>query len=329
MHVDLTIVVSVFDEERVLPLFIERARQLLDELPLTVECILVNDGSRDRSAAIAAEAASADPRFRLVSFSRNFGHEAAMIAGIDHARGDAVVCMDADLQHPFAEIPRMWDAFAAGDDVVTMARERGAQPSFVKRLLSKAFYRVLNAISPDGFDPDASDFFLVSRRVADVLRADYRERVRFLRGLIQVIGFPKTSLRFAANPRASGESKYPLRKLLRLSAHALFSFSNLPLRLGVGLGVAIGGLGLVIAAYSIVMKWLGSLPSGYTTIVVLLCLLFAVQFVITGIIGEYVGLVFSEVKRRPLYVLEQAPRAAIRPLRAVDEGAAAEARDAR
>jgi dolichol-phosphate mannosyltransferase len=309
---DLTLVVSVYDEEEMLPLFIERARRLLDSLPVAAECLFVDDGSGDGSAALVAAAAATDGRLRLLSLSRNFGHEAAMIAGIDHARGESVICLDADLQHPLDEIPRMLAARAAGYDVVNMVRSEAGQGRGARRLLARLFYRLLNLISPDGFEPDASDFFLISRRVAKVLRTQYRERVRFLRGYIQTMGFRRTSLRYVVDPRAQGESKYSLPKLLNLSANALLSFSNLPLRLGVLLGGVVGALGVAVGAYSLVMKWLGDPPSGYTTIVVLVCFLFAVQFVITGVIGEYLGYVFAEVKGRPIYLVDEAAGAGAR-----------------
>jgi polyisoprenyl-phosphate glycosyltransferase len=297
-RVALTLVVSVFNEEAMLPRFLDRLRELLAGLGAGAECIFVDDGSTDGSHALLAQAVEGDGRLRLLSLSRNFGHEAAMVAGLDHARGESVICLDADLQHPLEEVPRMLSARRDGHDVVTMSRSGS-------RLGSWLFYKVLNLISPEGFDPDASDFFLVSRRVADVLRSDYRERVRFLRGFIQVVGFRKTCLRYHAPDRAGGESKYGLRKLFNLSLNALFCFSNLPLRIGVLCGAAMAGVGAIVGVYSLVMKWLGDPPSGYTTIVVLLCFLFSVQFILTGIIGEYVGYIFAEVKGRPLYLLDR------------------------
>jgi dolichol-phosphate mannosyltransferase len=254
-----------------------------------------------------ARAAAADPRLRLLTLSRNFGHEAAMIAGIDHARGDAVLCMDGDLQHPPEELPRLLAAHRAGADVVLMRRAASAERSWSRRLASRLFYWLLGALAPAGLEPAASDFFLVSRRVAAVLRADYRERVRFLRGYLQVMGYRRVCLEYRPAPREHGESRYTLRSLFELSLHAILGFSNLPLRLGVLVAALVAGLGTVVGVYSLVMRWLGDPPSGYTTIVVLLCFLFAVQFLLTGVIGEYVGHVFAEVKRRPLYLVDEAP----------------------
>ena len=305
---DLTVVVSVYNEESALPHFIERARGVLDALSCEAEFLFVNDGSADRSADIVTRASAGDPRFRLLNLSRNFGHEAAMIAGIDHAKGAAVICMDADLQHPLDEIPRMMAAHDAGNDVVIMVREWTEALPLRKKLASRLFYFVINTLSPAGLEPNASDFFLLSRRVAEALRAEYRERVRFLRGYIQVLGYRKTTLKYVAAKRDHGESRYTLRALWELSLNGILGFSNLPLRLGVMLGAITAAFGVALAIYTIVMQWRGDPPSGYTTIVVTLCFLFAIQFTITGIIGEYVGHVFAEVKRRPIYLVDDPDR---------------------
>lgn len=310
---ELTVVVSVFNEAAVLPAFLERARRALDGLGAEAELLVVDDGSSDGGGAVVAAAAAADPRVRLLTLSRNFGHEAAMIAGIDHARGAAVICMDGDLQHPPEELPRLLAAHRAGADVVMMVRTATEELSPGRRLLSRLFYWLLGVLAPAGLEPNASDFFLVSRRVAAVLRADYRERVRFLRGYVQVVGFRKVALPYQAARRAHGRSRYSLAALLELSLHAILGFSNLPLRLGVLVAGLTAGLGAVVGAYSLVMRWLGDPPSGYTTIVVLLCFLFAVQFLLTGVIGEYVGHVFAEVKRRPIYLVDEAPPAGRSP----------------
>jgi len=304
---ELTVVVSVYDEAAALPAFLARAVAALDGLGCEAELLFVDDGSTDGSGALLARAAAADPRVRVLTLSRNFGHEAAMIAGIDHARGGAVVCLDGDLQHPPEELPRLLAAHRAGADVVLMRRAASAERSWSRRLASRLFYWLLGVLAPSGLEPAASDFFLVSRRVAAVLRADYRERVRFLRGYLQVMGFRRVCLEYQPAPRQHGESRYTLRSLFELSLHAILGFSSLPLRLGVLVAALVAGLGTVVGVYSLVMRWLGDPPSGYTTIVVLLCFLFAVQFLLTGVIGEYVGHVFAEVKRRPLYLVDEAP----------------------
>lgn len=307
---ELTVVVSIFNEEGAIPTFFERARQTLDRLGRDVEFLFVDDGSVDGSADLVSRCASSDPRFRLLRLSRNFGHEAAMIAGIDHARGGAVVCMDGDLQHPIEEIPRMLAAYDAGHDVIMMVRRPSHTLPLTKRLLSSLFYRFINLISPTGIEPSASDFFLVSPRVVRILRSEYRERVRFLRGYIQMLGFRKTRLEYDPAQREHGESRYTFGSLLQLSLNAILGFSNLPLRLGVLMGGLVAAVGTGIGGYSLVMRWLGDPPPGYTTLVVLVCFLFSAQFVITGVVGEYVGHVFAEVKARPIYIVADEVRAA-------------------
>lgn len=299
-----SVVISVFNEEDNLdPLYEALARVFADRKE-RYELIFVDDGSTDRSVRVIEALHQRDPQVRLITLSRNFGHEAAMLAGIDHSRGDAVICMDADLQHPPEKILELLHAFAGGYEVVTMVRTNNEGSSWFGKQLSSLFYRLMNRLVAVRFEPNASDFFLLSRRVADVIRTEFRERSRFLRGLVQSIGFRRTSISFVAPARAFGRSKYSFRALFNLSIDALFSFSNLPLRLGIFAGFLSGGFSLIVLIYSVIMKFLGRAPSGYTTIVALITFLFSVQFVITGIIGEYLGLLFFETKKRPLYIVD-------------------------
>ncbi|HEY5997646.1 MAG TPA: glycosyltransferase family 2 protein [Candidatus Deferrimicrobiaceae bacterium] len=300
-----SIVVSVYNEEKNLPLLHEEIRARLDGSGYAYELIFVDDGSTDRSAEVVRRLHDADPRVRFVGLTRNFGHEAAMLAGIDHAGGDVVVCIDGDLQHPPEMIPAMLEAWRAGNDVVVMARVGIDGAPWHRGVLSSLFYRLLNRLSGNDFQPNASDFFLVSRRVADILRSDYRERTRFLRAFVQSVGFRRTYIPFTAPSRKHGNSNYSLAALFNLSINAIFSFSNLPLRLGVMAGLLFGGFSLLVLAYSVVMRFFGHVPSGYTTIVALITLLFSVQFILTGIIGEYIGMLFIESKKRPIYLVDR------------------------
>jgi len=300
----LSLVVSVFNEEAILSEFIEEARRCLGELPAVVEYLFVNDGSSDRSGDIVLEAAALDANIKLINLSRNFGHEAAMIAGIDHSSGDAVICIDADLQHPLEKTGEMLNAFMQGYEIITMVRTENRDNSLVKRLTSLMFYRVLNMMSPQDFEPHASDYFLISKRLADIMKSQFRERIRFLRGYIQIIGFKKTKIHYVADKRRSGVSKYSLKKLFNLSLNAILGFSNLPLRIGILMGVVVGLFGFFVGGYSMVMKWQGNPPSGYTTIVVLISFLFAIQFFLIGIIGEYIGYIFIEAQKRPIYLVD-------------------------
>ena len=298
----LTVVVSVYNEEAALPLCHERLTEVLRESGRDYTLLFVNDGSRDRSAEILDCLAAEDPHVRVLHFSRNFGHEAAMIAGIDYAEG-AVICMDADLQHPPPCIPAILAKLDEGFDVISMVRTANRSAGIIKNLTSSAFYGVMNALSGTRFEKHASDFFAVSARAAEVLQRDYRERVRFLRGYVQSLGFRSTALQYEAAERAAGQSKYSLAKLFRFSMNTIMSFSDLPLRLGIYAGIASGLLGLILLIYSIVMKVRIGAPAGYTTIIVVICFMFAVLFLILGIMGQYIGVLFEEVKGRPIYIV--------------------------
>ncbi len=300
----LTIVVSVFNEEQVLTLFYGELTKVLATLDINHEIIFVNDGSHDNSLKILSEYVLQNKHVKVVNFSKNFGHEAAMIAGIDYSAGDAVICMDADLQHPPEKIKEMLEKYLNDFEIINMVRTENCDAGFLKRMLSKSFYYLINKISPIRFEPNASDYFLISSRVASILKHEFRERTRFLRGFIQIVGFRTTTLDFVAPKRAGGESKYSFLKLFKLSLSAIAAFSNLPLRLGIIAGVSAGLFGIVEIIYSVFMKILGAAPPGYTTIVVLVSFMFAIQFFIIGIIGEYLGFIFAENKQRPIYIIE-------------------------
>ncbi len=301
----VSVVGSVFNEEEALPLFYREAGHVLEAQDWEYELIFVNDGSRDDSRAVLYRMAKLDPHVKVIHFSRNFGHEAAMIAGIDFASGDAVICMDADLQHPPAVLPEMLRCFRDGYDVISMVRTANRSAGLVKNLTSGGFYTVINALSGVNFEKNASDFFGLSRRAAEVMRKEYRERVRFLRGYVQLIGFRRTVLEYEAADRAAGQSKYSIRKLLRFSMDTIMSFSDMPLRLGIWAGGFSGLLGILLLIYSIVMKVRHGAPAGYTTLIVVMCFMFAILFILVGIIGQYIGVLFQEIKGRPLYLVEE------------------------
>lgn len=302
----LSVVVSVYNEEPGLREFYQETKKVLEELPAPWEheLLFVNDGSRDGSLSILRGLAAADSHVRLINFSRNFGHEAAMIAGIDYAAGDAIVCMDADLQHPPECIPRILEKFDQGFQVITMVRTKNRTAGLVKNVTSAAFYRLINCLSDVKFEANASDFFAVSRQAADVLRRNYREKVRFLRGYVQSIGFQRATLEYEARPRIAGESKYSIRSLFKFSINTILCFSDLPLKLGIYSGIAVALFGIAMAVYTIYTWAEYGTPSGYATIVVLLSFMFAMLFIIVGIIGEYIAILFAELKDRPVYIVE-------------------------
>lgn len=302
----ISVVVSVYNEELVLREFYQETGAVLQALPndWDYELLFVNDGSCDKSLQILRELAVQDPKVKVVNFSRNFGHEAAMIAGIDHATGDGIICMDADLQHPPECIPQIIAKLEEGYEVISMARTRNKSAGLIKNLTSAGFYAVINFLSDVKFQPNASDFFAMNRAAADVLRNNYREKVRFLRGYVQSVGFEKTVLEYEARPRFAGESKYSLKSLLKFSINTILCFSDLPLKLGIYSGGCVAVFGLIMMCYTVWTWFKYGAPSGYATIVVLISFMFAMLFVIVGIIGEYISILFAEMKDRPIYIVK-------------------------
>lgn len=304
----ISLIVSVYNEEEGIRTFYGTARHEMDCFSVmhsdyAYDIYFVNDGSTDKSLHILKELAENDKaHVRVISFSRNFGHEAAMTAGLDYADGDYLIFMDADLQHPPACVPDIMHEFEAGYSIINMVRTKNEGSSAFGSLASAAFYRIINSISDAKMIPAASDFFALDKKAAEVLRTNYREKVRFLRGFVQNIGFEKTTLEYEAGVRAAGRSHYSLRRLLRLSIDAMTCFSDMPLKSGIYAGLLSGAFGVVLIIYSIITR--GSAPSGYTTIVVLLCFMFAVLFMLLGIMGSYISIIFREMKDRPIYIIE-------------------------
>lgn len=299
-----SIIISVYNEEEMLEKFHQELSSALEPIEADFELIFVNDGSKDRSRQILQQLVEKDQRIRAIHFSRNFGHDAAMLAGIDHCNGEAAICLDSDLQHPPTLIPQMLSLYQQGKDVVTMVRTERADGGFSKHLTSKLFYHIINRLSDVPLEHGASDFFLISKKVIEVLQKDYRERTRFLRGIIQSIGFNKGSITYEAPSRAAGKSKYSLWKLLKLSFSAIASFSKTPLKIGIYLGLFFVLLSILLIIYSLVM-WIVDTPiSGYTTLIIFLSAFAGIQLLVTGAIGYYIGFIFDEVKQRPLYIIQ-------------------------
>lgn len=303
-NVGCSIVVSVYNEEAVIRKFYDVLSGVLEKDNDSYEIIFVNDGSKDNSLVILAEIAKQDKHVKVINFSKNFGHEAAMLAGIDNSRGDAVICMDSDLQHPPYLIPDMIAKYKEGYGVINMVRNARKDAGFIKRITSSLFYKFINVISPIKLVPNASDFFLISRPVAEVLKNDFRERTRFLRGLIQIVGFNNTTLDYIAPERAGGQSHYSLMKLMRLSFEAIATFSKTPLKIGIYSGLIFGLLSVLMIIYSIIM-WVVDKPvSGYTTLIIFLSAFASILLIVMGLIGYYIGLIFDEVKQRPHYIIK-------------------------
>ena len=301
----LSIIVSVYNEEAGIRRFYEVCAEVLASLSekYSYEMIFVNDGSSDKSSEILREFSEEDrDHIRVIEFSKNFGHEAAMTAGLDYASGDILIFLDADLQHPPALIPEIARRLSEGADIVNMVRTKNKTAGLVKNVTSGGFYALINRMSDLKLEPNASDFFAIKKPVAEVLRKSYREKVRFLRGYVQNVGFVKETIAFEAPERVAGKSHYSIKKLFRFSIDTILCFSNMPLKLGIyaGLFTALLGIGLIV--YTLLTRQ--GAPSGYATIIIVLCFMFSMLFIITGIIGEYIAILFSELKDRPIYIVK-------------------------
>ncbi|MBW4846818.1 MULTISPECIES: glycosyltransferase family 2 protein [Clostridia] len=299
----ISVVVSCYNEELALNQFYHETARILNKLNWDYELIFVNDGSQDGTMKILDDLSGKDKKVKVISFSRNFGHEAAMIAGLDYSSGDGIVCMDADLQHPPQYLPEIVRKLEEGYDVINMVRTKNESAGWFKNFASSAFYHLINVLSDVKFEPNASDFFAISRRAGDVLRDNYREKVRFLRGYVQNIGFNRATIEYEAGVRVAGESKYSIKKLMAFSLNTIMCFSNLPLKLGIYAGCGAGILGIAMMIYTIWSWARVGTPNGYATTIVLICFMFSVLFLIVGVIGNYIAILFAELKDRPIYIV--------------------------
>ena len=304
-HPTLSIVVPVFNEADNLQTLYDALARQLDSLNLPAELIFVNDGSSDDSLATLKRLSSHDGRVKVVGLSRNFGHQCCITAGIDHASGDAVIVMDADLQHPPELIPEMVARWRDGYQVVYTVREDAADTGLFKRWTSSAFYRCINAVSEVPIIANAADFRLMDRAVVNCLIA-MPERSRFLRGMISWVGFRQIGIRYVANPRHAGKSKYSVRKMLSLAVQGITSFSSLPLRLSAYIGFATAVSVIPYALWGVYAKlFTDQVVHGWASLEVSVLFLGGVQLMSLGVIGEYVGRIYTEVKGRPIYVADE------------------------
>lgn len=301
----ISIVVSVYNEDAVLEAFRLRILEVLEEIDYDYEVIFVNDGSVDRSEEILDSFARNNPQFKVLHFSRNFGHESAMIAGIDAAVGDLVICMDADLQNPPEEIFHIIEQFELGKEVILMARKSNYDAGLRKNLSSKLFYSIFNAVSSTKFEQSVSDFFGISQRVAQVLKENYRETNRYMRGYVQNVGFSRVILEYEAHDRAAGKSKYSFHRLVNVALEALTCFSKTPLRAGLYIGTISGVLSLGLLLYYIIGYAVNKIGNGMVLLCFFLFLFFTVLFLVLGIMGEYLGVLMEEVKGRPFYIIKE------------------------
>lgn len=301
----LSLVLPVFNEEETLPELGRRLEAFLGDLGETAEVIFINDGSRDRSLEMLKALAAQHPNYRLLSFSRNFGHQLAITAGVDRAEGEAVVVMDADLQDPPEVVKEMLTKWREGYDVVYGVRRKREGETYFKRFTAMAFYRLLRAIVGVNVPLDAGDFRLMGRNVVLALRA-LRETHRFVRGMVAWVGFRQTEVLYDRPARFAGETKYPFRKMLRFALDGISSFSVVPLRVATWLGMLSGVIGVGASIWAVYEKLFGSgTVAGWTTIMIAVSLGSAAQLLMTGVLGEYVGRIYEEVKRRPLYLVAE------------------------
>jgi polyisoprenyl-phosphate glycosyltransferase len=298
----LSVVVPVFNEDAVLRAFYERLTASLEGIPGRAEILFVDDGSTDRSAAVLEELARRDARVRVIGFTRNFGHQAALCAGLDHCQGDAAIMIDADLQDPPELIRDFHAAWKEGFDVVYGARHR-LREGVVKRIVYHLFYRLLRSLANIDIPLDTGDFSLVDRRVIDGLKA-LPERTRFLRGLRSWVGYRQRGIEYVRDARAAGESKYSLGKLVKLAFDGIVSFSTVPLRLALYMGVLVsaGASGVILGLIYLRLSHSFELP-GWTSLMVIVLFLGGIQLITVGIVGEYVARIYEEVKERPLYLV--------------------------
>jgi glycosyltransferase involved in cell wall biosynthesis len=312
----LTIVVPCFNEAEAIDHSYRAIKDVLVSLKgLSHEIIFVDDGSVDTTLPVLNEIMARDPAVRVLSLSRNFGHQIALAAGLDAAIGDAVVMMDADLQHPPTLIPQLVARWQDGADVVSAIRKTTDGESWFKRTTSRGFYRILNALSTTKVPLGAADFCLLSRRVCDAIR-NMPERHRFLRGLVSWVGYPRAYVPYVAPQRALGKTKYSFVRMLALALDAVFSFSAEPLRLALRTGIVIAIGGFLYLAWTLIYGYIvrGLVP-GYASLIGVTLILGGFQLMFIGLIGQYLARVFEEVKGRPLYLLTQntPPRTATEP----------------
>jgi polyisoprenyl-phosphate glycosyltransferase len=298
-------VVPVYNEEANLPELYRRTTSVFSNTGGSYEIILVDDGSSDRSPELIAQLCRQDPRLRAIHFSRNFGHQAAVAAGLQHARGNAVVVMDGDLQDPPELVPRLLERWREGFEVVYAQRTERKRESLLKRVPAYLYYRVLRALATVDLPPDTGDFCVMDRRVVDLLN-QMPERNRYIRGLRAWVGFRQTAVEFVRPERYAGEIKYTLRKSLALAVNGIVSFSKVPLRIATYLGLAVSLASFGLAVWYVVQKLIGAdVVRGWASTVVIVLFLGGVQLLAIGIIGEYLSRIYDEVKQRPIYVIRE------------------------
>lgn len=302
--IEYSLVVPVYNEEEVLVETQRRLLAVLGKLGASFEILYINDGSQDGSAALLREFCRADERVKMLSLSRNFGHQAAITAGMDHACGQAIIIIDADLQDPPEIIPKMIESWKEGFDVVYGRRISRRGETLRKRLSARLYYRFLRRLTDVDIPVDVGDFRLIDAKVRDAL-LKIPEHNRYIRGLISWLGYRQTYTDYVRAPRHAGKTKYPIRKMIKLAADGITSFSNKPLRLGIGMGIALSVISFLFLVFVFVARLfdLVVMEPGYASLMCVILFFFGMMLIMLGIIGEYIGRIFEEVKGRPLYIV--------------------------
>lgn len=300
-----SIVVPVYNEEEVIHETYRRLTEVMRSTKEAYELLFVNDGSRDRTAGIIKAYSEQDPAVVLLDFARNFGHQIAITAGMDHARGEAVVVIDADLQDPPELILEMIEKWKQGFDVVYAKRTKRKGETYFKKQTAAMFYRFLRAMTDIDIPLDTGDFRLLDRKVCNQMNS-IQEKNRFVRGLVSWVGFKQIAVEYERDERLAGESKYPLKKMLKLSIDGITSFSYKPLKLASYAGVTLSGIGFIYLLVVLYLKlFTDSTITGWSSLIVIQLFFSGIILIILGMIGEYIGRIYDETKNRPLYIVRE------------------------
>ena len=300
MNKQLTIVIPVYNEAENIPAITAAISELT--IPIDYDLLFVNDGSQDASAVVLHALSLQNPRVHYISFVRNFGHQMALKAGIDYARGDCLICMDGDLQHPPSLIPVMLEQWMAGYEIVITKRIDHAGTGFIKKLTSKLFYKLMNSLSSIPLSYGEADFRLLDRKVIDIVKT-IQEPDLFLRGLVRWIGFKTTEISFQAEARHSGVTKYTFKKMVALAMNGILAFSTKPLYMSIYIGFACALTSILVMIYALGSYALGSVVPGWTSTLIITTFFSGIQLILLGIVGVYVAKLFMQTKNRPLYIV--------------------------
>jgi glycosyltransferase involved in cell wall biosynthesis len=303
-HPIYSIVAPVFNEAETLPHFYTRVIKVMEDIGEPFEIVLINDGSRDKTYAILQEIHEKDARVRVVDFSRNFGHQIAISAGLDYAQGDAIVVLDSDLQDPPEVIPELIARWKDGAEVVYAQRAKRKGETFFKLATAAAFYRLIKRITAVNIPSDTGDFRLLDRQVVDAL-VKMREHHRFMRGLSAWVGFRQDAVLYERHERFAGTTKYPLTKMIRFSLDAITSFSHVPLQIATSLGFGLALVSLIGILIAIILRLFTDAIVGQATTLIMVLFMGGIQLIFLGIIGEYLGRIYDEVRARPLYIVRK------------------------